>query len=65
MKLSAPLVAGGNVYDFALSPDGRSVVYIADADIDTRYELYRVMLNAPGVATKLFEFAPELTVNLS
>src|SRR5687768_18435379 len=32
VKLSAPLVAGGNVYDFALSPDGKSVTYIADQD---------------------------------
>ncbi|HJY41415.1 MAG TPA: hypothetical protein VJ303_09270, partial [Steroidobacteraceae bacterium] len=60
VKLSASLVAGGNVYDFALSPDGKSVIYIADQDIDTRYELYRVMLDAPRVATKL---NPQLQTN--
>ena len=60
VKLSAPLVAGGNVYDFALSPDGKSVLYLADQDIDTRYELYRVSLASPGVATKL---NPQLLTN--
>ena len=60
VRLSAPLVTGGNVYDFALSPDGKSAIYIADAEIDTRYELYRVMLNAPRVATKL---NPQLQTN--
>ncbi|HKU12999.1 MAG TPA: hypothetical protein VJQ52_01315 [Steroidobacteraceae bacterium] len=60
VKLSAPLVAGGNVYDFALSPDGKSVLYLADQDIDTRYELYRVSVDAPGVATKL---NPQLQTN--
>src|SRR5687768_8030952 len=60
VKLSAPLVAGGNVYDFALSPDGNSVIYIADQDIDTRYELYRVSLATPQVATKL---NPQLQTN--
>src|SRR5687767_14794970 len=47
VKLSAPLVVGGNVYDFALSPDGKSVIYIADQDIDTRYELYSVSVASP------------------
>ena len=60
VKLSAPLVTGGNVYDFALSADGKSVVYIADQDIDSRYELYRVSLATPGAATKL---NPQLQVN--
>ncbi len=58
--MSAPLVTGGNVYDFALSPDGKSVLYLADQDIDTRYELYRVSLATPGVATKL---NPQLLTN--
>src|SRR5262245_56446474 len=60
VKLSASLVAGGNVYDFALSPDGKSVIYLADQDIDTRYELYRVSLATPTVATKL---NPQLQTN--
>ena len=60
VKLSAPLVAGGNVYDFALSPDGKSVIYIADQDIDSRYELYRVSLATPRAATKL---NPQLQTN--
>jgi Tol biopolymer transport system component len=60
VKLSAPLVSGGNVYDFALSPDGKSVTYIADQDIDTRDELYRVSLATPRVATKL---NPQLQTN--
>ena len=37
-----------------------SVLYLADQDIDTRYELYRVNLASPGVATKL---NPQLLTN--
>jgi Tol biopolymer transport system component len=60
VKINAPLVAGGFVYDYALSPDGQYVTYIADQDINGRYELYRVSLANPGVATKL---NPPLNVN--
>jgi Tol biopolymer transport system component len=60
VKVNAPLVAGGQVFDYALSPDGQYVTYIADQDIDHRFELYRVNLANPGVATKL---NPPLPVN--
>ena len=60
VRLNPSLVAGGDVYDFALSPDGKFVIYVADQDIDTRYELYRINLDAPGVAIKL---NPALSAN--
>jgi Tol biopolymer transport system component len=60
VKVNAPLIAGGEVFDYALSPDGQYVTYVADQDIDHRYELYRVDLTNPGVATKL---NPPLPVN--
>jgi len=58
VKLNAPLVAGGEVQEFALSPDGSWAVYIADQDTDDMFELYRVSvdggtplkLNAPLIA---------------
>ncbi len=43
VKISGPLITGGNVeyYDgFQFSPDGRRVVYQADAEVDGRIELY-------------------------
>jgi Tol biopolymer transport system component len=53
IKLSAPLVAGGNAGGFLFSPDGTQVVYFADQDTDGVGELYLVDTAAPGVSTKL------------
>jgi len=39
-KLSGTLVAGGDVVDFRISPDGRFVAYVADQDTDQVFELY-------------------------
>lgn len=39
-KLSGSMVAGGNVVDFKVSPDGESVAYLADQDTDEVFELY-------------------------
>ena len=39
-KLSGTLVAGGDVVDFRISPDGRFVAYVADHDTDQVFELY-------------------------
>jgi hypothetical protein len=44
-KLSGPLVVGGNVTDFQISPNGQRVVYRADADTDNVFELYSVLLS--------------------
>lgn len=42
VKLSGNLVSGGNVVDFALSPDGRFVAYLADQATKGQFELYIV-----------------------
>jgi hypothetical protein len=47
------VVPGGNVTDFAVTPNGLSVVYRADQDTDEVFELYRVIIAAPGTSTKL------------
>lgn len=60
VKINGPLVPGGWVDDFAVSPNGDFVVYAADQDILNRTELYLVNLANPGVATKL---SAPLTVN--
>src|SRR5262245_3704209 len=41
-KLSAPLVAGGDVGAFDISPDGATVVYTADQRTDGTFELFGV-----------------------
>ncbi len=48
IQVNDVLTPGGAVTDFALTPDGLSVVYRADQDTDETYELYRVPLTAPG-----------------
>ncbi len=52
-KLNGPLVAGGNVEEYAATPNGQSAIYTADGAISGRYELYMVDLASPGVPTKL------------
>ncbi|MGA9538504.1 MAG: hypothetical protein WBR24_21580 [Desulfobacterales bacterium] len=42
VKLSGNLVSGGNVVDFAISPDGRFVAYLADQEEKGKVELYTV-----------------------
>jgi Tol biopolymer transport system component len=42
IKLSGNLVAGGDVVDFQISPDGVFVAYVADQDSDQKFELYVV-----------------------
>jgi hypothetical protein len=39
-KLSGTLVAGGDVVDFRISPDGEFVAYVADQDTNQVFELY-------------------------
>jgi Tol biopolymer transport system component len=53
IKLNPPLVAGGDITtDFAFTPDGASLVYVADQDIDDVFELYRVQRSTPGTAVR-------------
>lgn len=53
-KLNGPMVAGGDVVDggFVISPDSTRVVYVADQEVDDRFELYSVPL-AGGPVVKL------------
>ena len=39
-KISGALVAGGDVVDFKISPDGNFVAYVADQDSNQVFELY-------------------------
>jgi Tol biopolymer transport system component len=72
--LNAPLVAGGSVAElpeFQLSSDGRWVVYVADQDVDERFELYRAPIDGRAAPVVLsgalgpdedvvaFELAPD------
>ncbi len=52
IKLNGPLVSGGNVEEFQISPDNTHVVYKADQDTDGLFELYSVPL-AGGTPVKL------------
>jgi len=45
VKLSNKLVAGGEVVDFLVSPDGFFVAYVADQDTDGVFELYAVVVD--------------------
>jgi Tol biopolymer transport system component len=51
-NLSGPLVAGGNVVDYAWSPDRTWVAFVADKEVDETYELYMV-LPAGGAPVKV------------
>lgn len=52
-KLSAPLVAGGDVCRFEFSPNSSRVAYCADQQTDGVMELFSVSLASPGVAVKV------------
>jgi Tol biopolymer transport system component len=53
-RMNGPFVAGGNVIEApAFSPDGTTVVYLADQEVDTVLELFAVDVTTPGAATKL------------
>lgn len=47
-KLNLPLVTGGKVHDFQISPDSKRVVYRADQQTDGVDELYSVAVNGPA-----------------
>ncbi len=59
-KLNGPLVRGttvpypigGNVRTYRITPDSTRVIYIADQDVDDRFEIYSVPING-GTPTKL------------
>ena len=51
-RLNGELVPGGAVWDFAISPDSRTVVYLADQETDNLDELFAVPIQG-GSALKL------------
>jgi Tol biopolymer transport system component len=51
-QLNAPMVGGGDVLGFAVSPNSKRAVYLADQDTDTRNELYSVFV-VGGTPVKL------------
>ena len=70
IKLSGPLVPGGLVLDFQVSPDGTYVAYLADQVLDETYELYVVKVAGgtpvkvsgplvPGGDVVVFAWAPD------
>lgn len=48
-KLSAELTVGGNVIDVAVSPDLQFVAYIADQEVDDKFELFVVPVSGGDV----------------
>lgn len=53
VTLNAPLQMNGDILDFAMDPEGRRAVYVADQETDSKAEVYLVDLHQPGAATKL------------
>ncbi len=51
ITLSGTLVAGGDVVDFAISPDGFYVAYVADQNTDGVFELYVVPVDKSSSET--------------
>ncbi len=52
VKISDPLVPGGEVNDFVWNPNGDRVAYVADQEMDEVYELYSAAIDGTG-AVKL------------
>ncbi|MEQ8515838.1 MAG: hypothetical protein RIC38_09565, partial [Chromatocurvus sp.] len=50
MHLNAPLVAGGRVDKFVLTPDGARAVYRADQDVAGEFRLFHVAVDQDGDA---------------
>src|SRR5690606_18884678 len=73
-RVNSTLVPGGDVDDdYAFSPDGTTIVYMADQDVVDVRELYAVQVADPGTSVKLnpplvadgdlctFRFSPDST----
>lgn len=74
-KVNPTFVDGGDITGtgYAFSPDGATIVYIADQDVNSVDDLYAVDVSNPGVSTKLnptlvaegdlctFKFSPDST----
>ncbi len=52
-EIAGPLVAGGEVKAWRISPDSTRVVYLADAQVDEVYELYSVPIDGSASPVRL------------
>jgi len=53
VQLNSPLLpTNGNVTSLAVTPDGLSVVYLADQQLEDVLELYWTSFSSPGSSTK-------------
>ncbi|MGD2271754.1 MAG: hypothetical protein PVI06_15235, partial [Desulfobacterales bacterium] len=52
VKLSGPMISGGDVIDFKISPDGSRVTYLADQETNEVFELYVNSING-GIPVKV------------
>src|SRR5215217_192743 len=64
VKLNGTVIpVGGDVSSFAITPDGTSVVYLADQSIDQVFELFQVLFSTPQASVRLNPiFPPSRTV---
>jgi len=53
LLLTPALVAGGQIFDRGISPDGSRVVYLADQEVDERFEVFSVPTDGSAAAVKL------------
>lgn len=61
--LSDPLVSGGEIRDFSVAPDSRTVVYRADQNVPGQYELFVTVI--PGSNACPGDINGDQTVNLA
>lgn len=52
-KISGNMNQAGDIFDYALSPDGQYAAYIADQEVDGRFELYLKKLEDSSAPVKL------------
>lgn len=48
VRISGPMVVGGNIGEYKLSPDGAYAAYLADQDSDEQFELYVAATDGSG-----------------
>jgi hypothetical protein len=58
VALNGPLVTGGRVWEYILSPDGRGVTYVADQDAAGRAELYATVDESDNTSLAIQIFLP-------
>jgi Tol biopolymer transport system component len=52
-RLDAPLAPGGNVSSYLTSPDGSRVVFLADREVDERFDLFSAPVDGSQAPVKL------------